>query len=130
MKSSVTKAIGFWSILFVAICILCAVSAYFFTAHQSQWLRELISDNAEQLASPIPTLAGEPAKLSPSRQWMSCYLILSNTTPLTFTTNAQALQTAPGWSPLKPNPNKQRCSSLKLFVLNTNNIHIFPRQKA
>ena len=66
MKSSVTKAIGFWSILFVAICILCAVSAYFFTAHQSHRLRELISDNAEQLASPIPTLAGEPAKLSPS----------------------------------------------------------------
>lgn len=66
MKSSVTKAIGFWSTLFVAICILCTLAAYFFTAHQSHQLRQLISENANQLATPVPPLPREPTELLPS----------------------------------------------------------------
>ena len=66
MIASVTKALRFWAILFVAVCALCAAAAYFFTAHQSQKLRQLLSENAQQLATPVPTVSEALSPLLPS----------------------------------------------------------------
>ncbi|MTJ00900.1 hypothetical protein [Idiomarina piscisalsi] len=66
MIASVTKALRFWAILFLVVCALCAAAAYFFTKHQSQKLQRLLSENAQQLAAPVPTVSETLNPLLPS----------------------------------------------------------------